>query len=147
MKKALRVLIVALITVAFGGISFAAEKSTDKSTDKSMEKKTEVKAEKPKPTTTTGEVTSVDAKAGTLTIKGKDKEINLNVISRAKAALGKIKVGDMVKVTYTEQDGKLNASSVAGVKGTAKKSDTAMEKSKAMDKPEKKADEKKASTK
>ena len=53
----------------------------------------------------------------------------------------------MVKVTYTEQDGKMNASSVSVVKGTAKKSDTAMEKSKAMDKPEKKADEKKATTK
>src|SRR5437660_5542542 len=145
MKKVLRVLIVALITVAFGGVSFAADKSTDKSTDKSMEKtdkKTPVKSEKPKPTNTTGEVTSVDAKAGTLTVKGKDKEINLNAISRAKAALGKIKVGDMVKVTYTEQDGKMNASSVSVVKGTAKKSDTAMEKSKAMDKPEKKADEK-----
>ena len=45
----------------------------------------------------TGEVTSVDAKAGTFTVKAKDKEINLVADSKTtKAALEKLKVGDMV---------------------------------------------------
>ena len=127
MKKALRVLVVAFVTVAFAGVSFAAEKA--------------------KTTKATGEVTSVDAKAGTLTVKAKDKDLKLTADTKAKGALGKVKVGDMVKVTYTEKEGKMIASSIAGVKGTAKKADTAMEKSKAMETPGKKAEEKKAATK
>ena len=61
----------------------------------------------------TGEVTSVDAKAGTFTVKAKDKEINLVADSKTtKAALEKLKVGDMVRVSYSEKDGKMIASSV-----------------------------------
>jgi hypothetical protein len=67
----------------------------------------------------------VDSKAGTLTVKTKDKETNLIADSNAKGALGKVKVGDMVKVTYAEKDGKMLASSIAGVKARAKKSETA----------------------
>jgi hypothetical protein len=75
-----------------------------------MEKKTETKA---KTHRVTGEVTSVDAKAGTLAVKAKDKEVSLNAESKsAKAALEKIKVGDMVRVSYTEKDGKMVATSV-----------------------------------
>jgi len=158
-KNMLRVLVIALTTMAFGGLSFAqmekkAEKATEKAADKSMEKtkdkamdKKEAKAEKPKTTRITGEVTAVDTKAGTLTVKGKDKDVNLTADSKAKDALGKVKVGDRVKVSYSDKDGKLIASSIAGVKGQEKKADKAMEKSKAMDKPEKKAEEKKAATK
>jgi hypothetical protein len=97
-KNTIKVLIVALTTLAFSGLSFAQAK----------------------PTRITGEVTSVDATAGTLTVKTKDKDINLTADSNAKGALGKVKVGDMVKVTYAEKDGKMLASSIAGVK--AKKS-------------------------
>ena len=122
MKKVLRVLGIALITLAFGGLSFAADTSMG-TTEKKTETKTTTKA---KSTTVTGEVTSVDAKAGTLTVKGKDKDINLNAMSRAKAALGKIKVGDTVKVTYTEKDGQMNASSVSAV--TKAKASDSMEK-------------------
>jgi hypothetical protein len=73
----------------------------------------------------------VDAKAGTLTVKAKDKEINLTADSKStKAALEKLKVGDMVRVSYTEKDGKMIASSgEAESKSKAAKSDTAMEKS------------------
>ena len=58
----------------------------------------------------------MDATAGTLTVKTKDKETNLIADSNAKGALGKVKVGDMVKVTYAEKDGKMLASSIAGAK-------------------------------
>ncbi len=128
MKNALRVLVVVLITVAFSGISFAQAKPATPATPATppapaMEKKTE--SEKAKTTRITGEVTSVDSKAGTVTVKTKDKETNLIADSNAKGALGKVKVGDMVKVTYTEKEGKMLASSIAGVKSKAKKSEKA----------------------
>jgi hypothetical protein len=63
-----------------------------------------------------GAVTAVDAKAGTLTVKTADKSLDLTATSKAKSALGKVKVGDMVKVSYTEKDGKMNASSLSVVK-------------------------------
>ena len=124
MKNALRVFVLALITVALSGISFAQAKPATPATPATppapaMEKKTEMKSEA-KTTRITGEVTSVDSKAGTLTVKTKDKETNRIADSNAKGALGKVKVGDMVKATYTEKDGKMLASSIAGVK--AKKS-------------------------
>jgi hypothetical protein len=127
-KNALRVFVVALITVAFSGISFAQAKPATPATPATppapaMEKKTEMKSEKAKTTRITGEVTSVDSKAGTLTVKTKDKETNLIADSNAKGALGKVKVGDMVKATYTEKDGQMLASSIAGVKSKAKKSE------------------------
>lgn len=130
MKNVLKVLVVALITVAFSGISFAQDKPATPATPATppapaMEKKTEMKSEKAKTTRITGEVTSVDSKAGTLTVKTKDKETNLIADSNAKGALGKVKVGDMVKATYTEKDGKMLASSIAGVKSKAKKSEKA----------------------
>jgi hypothetical protein len=87
-----------------------------------MEKKTEMKSEKAKTTRITGEVTSVDSKAGTLTVKTKDKETNLTAGPKAKDSLEKVKVGDRVRVSYTEKDGKMIASSISGVKSTSKTS-------------------------
>jgi hypothetical protein len=50
-------------------------------------------------TVLTGKVTSVDAKAGTLTIKTKEKEVKLSTDSpTTKAALAKLKVGDTARV-------------------------------------------------
>ena len=122
---AIIVFVVDLFRVAFSCIWFALSKpaSPDKPATPpapAMEKKTEMKSETAKTTRITGEVTSVDSKAGTLTVKTKDKEANLIADSNAKGALGKVKVGDMVKVTYAEKDGKMLASSIAGAK--AKKS-------------------------
>ena len=73
---------------------------------------------------------SVDAKAGTFTVKAKDKEINLIADSKTtKAALEKLKVGDMVRVSYSEKDGKMIASSVkAESKTKAAKPEKAMAK-------------------
>ena len=128
MKNALRVLIIAVTTLAFSSIGFAQEKKTTPATPAApaTEKKTE-KSEKPKTSRVTGEVTSVDAKAGTLNVKAKDKDLKLTAeSSSAKGALEKVKVGDMVKVSYTEKDGKMVASSVDKTKAKAeeKKSDT-----------------------
>jgi len=101
-KNMLKVLVIALTALAFSGASFAADTAT--------------KSEKPKAMSATGAVTAMDAKAGTLTVKTKDKDLDLTAVSKAKNALGKVKVGDMVKVSYTEKDGKMNASSISVVK-------------------------------
>jgi hypothetical protein len=122
-KNVLRVLIVTLTSLAFIGVGFAQDKKTTPATPAApaTEKKTEMKSEKPKTSRITGEVTSVDAKAGTLTVKAKDKETNLTAdSSSAKSALGKVKVGDMVKVSYSEKDGKMVASSIAKTQTAAK---------------------------
>jgi Cu/Ag efflux protein CusF len=105
-KNMLKVLVIALTALAFSGVGFAADTAT----------KSDTKAEKPKATSASGAVTAVDAKAGTLTVKTADKSLDLNATSKAKNALGKVKVGDMVKVSYTDKDGKMNASSISVVK-------------------------------
>jgi uncharacterized protein YbbC (DUF1343 family) len=109
-KSILKVLVIALTALAFSGVSFAADTAT----------KPQTKAEKPKAMSTTGAVTAVDAKAGTLSVKTKDKDLDLTATSKAKGALGKVKVGDMVKVSYTEKDGKMSASSITMVKAPSK---------------------------
>jgi Cu/Ag efflux protein CusF len=117
-KNMIKVLIVALTSLAFSGVSFAQAKPATPATPATpsapaMEKR----SEKAKTEGLTGEVTSVDAKAGTLTVKGKDKEINLGADSKStKAALEKLKVGDMVRLSYTEKDGKMIVSSVKAAK-------------------------------
>jgi hypothetical protein len=100
------------------------------------------KSEKAKTNRLTGEITSVDVKAGTFTVKGKDKEINLVADSKStKVGVEKLKVGDTVRVSYTEKDGKMIASSVrAESKSKAAKPDKAMEKKGEM--TEKKSDTK-----
>ena len=132
MKNMIKVLVIGLTSLAFNGVSFAQATPATPATPTApaMEKKTEMKSEKAKTNGLTGEVTSVDAKAGTLTIKAKDKEVNLAADSKStKAALEKLKVGDMVRVSYTEKDGKMIVSSVkAESKTKAAKSDKAMEK-------------------
>jgi hypothetical protein len=82
-----------------------------------MEKPTEMKSAKVQATVLTGEVRSVNAKAGTITVKLKDREINLTTDSKStKAALEKLKVGDTARVF--EKDGKVIA--VSPVKAESK---------------------------
>jgi hypothetical protein len=100
-KNILRVFVIALTSVAFDGSSFAQTKPATPATPPApaTEKKTEMKSEKAQATVLTGKVTSVDAKTGKLTVKTKDKEVNMTTDSKTtKAALEKLKVGDMAKV-------------------------------------------------
>lgn len=131
MKNMIRILAVALTTLSFSTLGFAQTKPATPATPSTpaapaMEKKTEMKAEKAKNTRITGEVTSLDTKAGTFAVKENDKEVKLTANSKsAKDALSKVKVGDMVRVSYTEKDGKMIASSVKAEskKAAEKKSD------------------------
>ena len=99
MKGMVTFLLVALANLASNDISFAQTKPTAPATPSApaTEKKTE--AERAQATVLTGKVTSVDAKAGKLTVKTKDKEVNMTTDSKStKAALEKLKVGDTAKV-------------------------------------------------
>jgi Cu/Ag efflux protein CusF len=111
MKNTIKVLVVALTSLACNGVSFAqAKPATPATPAPAMEKNTEMKSEKAQATVLTGQVTSVDAKAGKLTVKTKDREIKLTTDSKStKAALEKLKVGDTAKVF--EKDGKVIAAS------------------------------------
>jgi uncharacterized iron-regulated membrane protein len=125
-KNMIKILVIALTTLSFSGLSFAQAKPATPATPATpaapaTEKKTT--SEKAKTNTVTGEVTSLDAKAGTFAVKTKDKELKLSADSKsAKGALEKLNVCDKVKVSYTEKDGKMIASSVkAEAKTTAAK--------------------------
>lgn len=101
MKTMITLLVIVLTNLAFNGLSFAQAKPATPATPAApaMEKKTEMKSEKAQATVLTGKVTSVDAKTGKLTVKTKDKEVNLTTDSKTtKAALEKLKVGDTAKV-------------------------------------------------
>ena len=126
MKNVFKVLVIAFTGLIFGGVSIAQDKKAEKMEKSAAEKpmtdqKTE-KSTKAKSGTATGEVTSVDPKSGMLTVKTKDKDLNLTAESKStKSALEKVKPGDTVKVNYSDKDGKMVATSVkAESKGMAK---------------------------
>ena len=101
MKSVIALLVVALASLASNHISFVQTKPAAPATPgaPATEKKPEMKAERAQATVLTGKVTSVDAKAGKLTVKTKDKEVNLTTDSMStKTALEKLKVGDTAKV-------------------------------------------------
>jgi hypothetical protein len=111
-KNTITVSVITLTSLAFNGVSFAQVKPPTQAgpAAQAVEKKTEMKSEKAQATVLTGKVTSVDAKAGTLKVKVKDKEINLTTDSKStKAALEKLKVGDTARVF--ERDGTVIAAS------------------------------------
>lgn len=128
MKNVLRLLLVPLLTLAFAGASFPqATPGTPATPTKptSPAKTPEKRERKQKVIRARGELTSADAKAGTLKVKTKDKELSLAATSKeTKSALGKVKVGDTVRVTYTEKEGKLILSSVAKARIRAQAKDT-----------------------
>ena len=112
MNNMIKVLVIASISLVFNGVSFAQAKPTAPATPDApaTEKKLEMKSENAQATVLTGEVTSVDAKAGKLTVKTKDKEVRLTTDSKStRSALEKFKVGDMAKVF--EKGGKVIAAS------------------------------------
>lgn len=116
-------LLAALIgsALAFAPMTFAAEKKAAEPA-KIEEKK---EAAKPAAKSATGEVVSVDAKAGMLAVKVKDKEMSFTAQTKV---VEKVKVGDRVTVSYTEKDGKMMASSVKAAKAPAKKAEKKAEK-------------------
>lgn len=101
MKKTIAVVLSLLFILAVTSITFAAE------TQAPAEKKVR------------GDITAVDAKAMTITVKGKKGDVTVTVDAKTEFKLGKdkktvadLKVGDKVKVFYLETDGKNTAKSI-----------------------------------
>ena len=115
MKKTIAIVLSLVLMFAFTAVTFAAEK-----------------AKKAAKKQVTGEVTAVDAKANTLTVKGKSGDVTVSTDDKTKITAGKdkktladVKVGDKVEVKYTEADGKNTASHVSIKAAPAKKAEKA----------------------
>ena len=122
MKNTIKFFVVILTALSFSSFSFAQAKPATPATPATPPVEKKATTEKAKTTRIHGEITTVDAKAGTFAVKEKDKEINLSAdSSSAKRALEKVKVGDMVQVSYHEKDGKMLATSVQAEKTKAAK--------------------------
>ena len=80
-----------------------------------------------------GEVTSVDAKTGKVSVKTSTQELDLEVQGSAKNKLSDIKVGDKVNVSYQDKGGMMVANSISKASGS-KSSKTGMESSGKSDK-------------
>ena len=132
MKKAIAIIVSVLFVFAITSVSFATEKAAAPAP---VEKKATPAAEKAAPVKVkvkqvSGDVTAVDAKAKTITVKGKKGDV---VIAVDDKMLADVKAGDKVTAKYTEADGKNTAKSV-------KKAAAKMDKKAEPVKMEKKAD-------
>ena len=123
MKKTIAIVLSLVLMFAFTAVTFAAEKAAAPA-----EKKEAAPAKKAAKKQVTGEVTAVDAKANTLTVKGKKGDVTVSTDDKTKVAAGKnkktladVKVGDKVEVKFTEADGKNTASHVSISAAPAKK--------------------------
>jgi Cu/Ag efflux protein CusF len=135
MKKAIAIIVSVLFVFALTSLSFAAEKAAPA---KMEEKKAPAKIKQ-----VTGEVTAVDAKAKTVTVKGKKGDVTVSTDDKTKVTMGKemksvadVKVGDKVIVKYSEADGKNVAKSVA-IKPAAAPAEKKTEAAKPAEKPTK----------
>jgi hypothetical protein len=109
----------AFVGVAFCGICFAQSTSPTPRTPAADAQQKGTESVRAPATVLTGRVTSVDAKAGTLTVKTKDREITLTTASpTTKTALGKLKVGDTARVF--ERGGSVIAVSAVGTESGTK---------------------------
>jgi ribosomal protein S1 len=112
-KKTLAFIISVLFVFAVASISFAAEEK--KAAPAPMEMKDAKKVKQ-----VTGEVVAVDAKAKTVTVKGKKSEVTALVDDKTKIMMDKevktladLKAGDKVTLKYSDVDGKIMAKSIA----------------------------------
>jgi ribosomal protein S1 len=115
MKKAIAIVLSLILMFAFTAVTFAAEKAKAKSAQ------------------VTGEVTAVDAKANTITVKGKKGEVTISVDEKTKMmpkgkTLADVKAGDKVTVKYSEAEGKNTAKSVEMKAAPMKKEEAPMKK-------------------
>lgn len=126
MKRLLSVLVTLVFTLTGFGNVMAAEKAEQKvppeppavAAPQAVSPAGDNTMKKAKPKTVTGRVEAVDAAAGTISVKGKTKTINLK--ADEKVMLGDFKVGDKVTVTYS---GDVASKVVAAKKGTKKKAE------------------------
>lgn len=110
MKKIITLVLAMLFMLSVAGLAIAEEKKEAAP----AEKKAPAKVKQ-----VTGEVTAIDATAKTLTVKGRAGDVALTADDKTSVKVGKeqksladVKVGDKVRVKYTEMDGKNVAKSI-----------------------------------
>lgn len=115
MKKTIAVVLSLIFVFAATSLTLAAEKKKAPAPVKMEAAPAKVEAVKH----VTGDVSAVDANAGTITVKEKKGNVVVSVndmtqitAGKDKKALADIKAGEKVTVVYTEADGKNTAKSV-----------------------------------
>jgi len=110
-----------LFALLLAGLSFGAETPSTREPAKESAKtapvkKKATKPKKPKVQKFVGNISSVNAKTGAVSVKGSAGEKSFITQDAAKDALERLAVGDRVRIQYSEKDGKLAATSVRRVK-------------------------------
>jgi ribosomal protein S1 len=109
-----------LLFLAFVKAGFSAESVLDlKASPATTNKASESKDKKTKTPTRQrfkGEIESFDKKVGTVKVKGASEEKSFVTQDAAKDSLEVLKPGERVRVTYSEKEGKLVATSLARLK-------------------------------
>ena len=121
MSKIQNLLAAPFFVILLAGLSFSAETPSTKDTTKGTvktapETKKSTTTKKPKVQKFVGNVSAVDTKTGSVSVKGTAGEKNFITQDAAKDALERLSVGDRVRVQYTEKNGKLTTSSVRRLK-------------------------------
>jgi len=112
--------LISFFIVGFCQAGFSAEKMPAKSSGaSSAQQSLPTSAKKtPKLLKYSGKVSDMDSRSGTVSVNGTAGEKRFVVQDSAKDAVERLAVGDSVRVTYTEKNGKLTASSLRRVKAT-----------------------------
>jgi hypothetical protein len=122
MSRIHKLLAAPLFALLLSGLAFGAESPSSKDPAKESgktaptKKKKTTKPKKPKVQKFVGNISSVDSKTGSVSVKGSAGEKIFVTQDAAKDALERLAVGDRVRVQYSEKDGKLAATSVRRVK-------------------------------
>jgi len=144
-KKTIAIIVSVLFVFAITSLSFATEATKAAPAPAPAEKKAAPAAEATKAAPAkaeekkapakvkqvTGEVTAMDAKAKTITVKGKKGDV---VIAVDDKMMADVKAGDKVVVKYTEADGKNTAKSVKKAEAKPAEMEKKAEPAKAMEK-------------
>lgn len=141
MRTSLHWVVVLMFLITPASAVMAAESAPAKTVTLETEKKAAEKKpaqKKPKtgsatkatkPLKLTGEITAVDIKAGTVSVKGASGEKSFTTQDAAKDTLEIVKVGERVRVSYSEKNGKLVTASMKRMKPKSARSGTKEKKS------------------
>ena len=89
MKKTIAIVLTLVLMFAFTAVTFAAEKAAAPAEKKEAAPAKKEVAKKAVKKQVTGEVTAVDAKANTLTVKGKKADVMLSTDDKTTVMAGK----------------------------------------------------------
>lgn len=120
MKSKSGLFLVSLLVSGFCQAGFSAEKAPTKSSGASSAQQSRPASAKKttKLLKYRGKVSDIDSRSGTVSINGAAGEKRFVVQDAAKDAVERLAVGDSVRVSYVEKNGKLAASSLRRVKPT-----------------------------